>query len=69
VKAIFIRKVTGIAFMNEEEKNSDARFENAFAELDRRLWHVFTEPEELVERIEELGRNEDALVGGSMWEA
>lgn len=65
VRAIFIRKVSGVANMNETEKNSMERFEKAFKDLDRRLWHVFTEPKELYERVDELGRNEDAKVGGT----
>lgn len=54
VHAIFIRKVTGIAEMDEQHKNSDARFETAFKGLCRSLWHVFTEPDEIAERVQEL---------------
>lgn len=57
VKAIFIRKVTGIAEMNEQQKNSDERFAKAFKGLERELCHVFTEPGEIAERIQELQRN------------
>jgi len=64
IKAVFIRKVSGIAGMDEEKKNAPERFEKAFDGLDRRLWHVFTDPAELAERVDELSRDEDALVGG-----
>ena len=64
IKAIFIHKVSGIAEMDERKKNSPERFEKAFRRLERRLWHVYTDPAELAERIEELSQNENALVGG-----
>lgn len=54
VRAIFIRKVMGIAEMNEKEKNSNERFEKAFKGLDGGLWHVFKEPGEIAERVEAL---------------
>ena len=64
VRAVFIRKVTGIAEMDERKKNSRERFEKAFEGLDRGLWHVFTDPSELTERIDELAKNPEAKVGG-----
>lgn len=66
IKAVFIRKVSGIAYMDEKTKNAPERFEKAFAGLDRRLWCVFTDPREVAERIEGLGgnENENAMVGG-----
>jgi phosphatidate phosphatase APP1 len=51
VGAIYIRRVRGIAEMNEWEKNSDERFQKAFKGLNRALWYVFDEPGELTERI------------------
>ena len=54
IKKIFIRKVTGIAGMNEAEKNADTRFEKAFEGLPGDLWHVFEDPEELKEMVDEL---------------
>ncbi|KAI7597018.1 hypothetical protein KC343_g16927, partial [Hortaea werneckii] len=63
IRAIFIRKATGIAGMSED-KNQPERFEKAFRELDPRLWYVFSDPAELAERVEELSRHPDALVGG-----
>ncbi|KAM0710312.1 hypothetical protein Q7P35_002674 [Cladosporium inversicolor] len=56
VGAIFVRKVTGIAGMDEETKNGDERFEKAFEGVERGVWHVFTDPGEVAERI-------DAIVG------
>lgn len=64
VAAIFIRKVTGIAEMDEKGKNAPERFEKAFEGLERKLWFVFSEAAELRERVEELARNPNAMVGG-----
>ncbi|KAF1811489.1 hypothetical protein P152DRAFT_474651 [Eremomyces bilateralis CBS 781.70] len=47
VRMIFIRKVTGIAHMDEDDKNRDRRFEDAFKNIPRAHWHVFTDPEEI----------------------
>ncbi|KAK4553428.1 hypothetical protein LTR86_009485 [Recurvomyces mirabilis] len=65
IKAVFIREVSDIAFMNETEKNKPERFEKAFEGLDRKLWHVFTDPAELAERIDELSRDPEMMVGGN----
>jgi phosphatidate phosphatase APP1 len=54
VGAIFVRKVTGIAGMDEETKNGDARFEKAFEGVERGVWHVFTDPKEVAERVDKL---------------
>lgn len=64
IKAIFIRKVTGIAEMDIKTKNSPERFEEAFKGLDRGMWHVFTDASELTERVEALSRDSNASVGG-----
>ena len=64
IRAIFIRRVEGIAGMNDQVKNAEERFERAFEGLDRGLWHVFTEPGELTERVQDLSVNEDASGGG-----
>jgi hypothetical protein len=40
--------------MDEEVKNGDGRFEKAFEGLERGVWHVFTEPGEVAERVDEL---------------
>ena len=63
IKAIFIRKVTGIAAMDEKTKNSKERFEKAFKGLDKKMWHAFTDPSELLERMEDLSRNPEVSVG------
>nr|POE99336.1 phosphatidate phosphatase app1 [Quercus suber] len=65
IKAVFIRKVTGIAHMDEAKQNGPERFEKAFEGVERQRWHVFTEPGELAERIDALSRDENALVGGA----
>ncbi|KAK1817454.1 hypothetical protein LTR12_008094 [Friedmanniomyces endolithicus] len=64
IRAVFIRRVEGIALMDERVKNAPERFERAFEGLERGVWHVFSEPGELAERIERLARDEDARVGG-----
>jgi hypothetical protein len=40
--------------MDEEVKNGDERFEKAFEGVERGVWHVFTEPGEVAERVDEL---------------
>lgn len=54
VGAIFIRKVTGIAGMDEEAKNGDGRFEKAFEGVERGVWSVFEDPKEVAEGVERL---------------
>lgn len=56
IKAVFIRKVKGVAGMDEEGRNAAERFERAFGGLERRLWWVFEEPGDVAERVEELER-------------
>lgn len=56
VGAIYIRRVRGIAEMDEKEKNSPERFKKAFEGLERGLWYVFDEPGEVAERIGEVVR-------------
>ena len=55
-RAIFIRRVEGIDELDEAEKNSDARFEKAFAGLDRGLWRVYTDASELAPLVDDLTR-------------
>ncbi|EMD00033.1 hypothetical protein BAUCODRAFT_119594 [Baudoinia panamericana UAMH 10762] len=64
IKAIFIRKVTGIAGMDEEKKNASERFESAFTNLDKTLWHVFVEPSEVAEKIDKLVRTKGIRESG-----
>ncbi|KAF2717254.1 hypothetical protein K431DRAFT_233580 [Polychaeton citri CBS 116435] len=65
IKAVFIRKVTDIAAMDTDRKNSDERFEAAFKGLDPGLWQTFTDPSEIAARIEELSREGDGEAGAS----
>jgi phosphatidate phosphatase APP1 len=51
---IFIRKVTGVAELDETQKNSDARFEKAFKGVPKEIYHVFEDPSELYELIDAL---------------
>ncbi|KAF2104063.1 hypothetical protein NA57DRAFT_62792 [Rhizodiscina lignyota] len=53
---IFIRKVTGVAEIDETEKNSDERFEKAFKGVPNDIYYIFEKPEEVYEYV-------DALVG------
>ncbi|KAI9825385.1 MAG: hypothetical protein M1819_000551 [Sarea resinae] len=55
IRAIFIRKVTGIAEMDlDGQKNEAARFEKAFKGVPREVWRVFEQPEELYDMVAEL---------------
>jgi hypothetical protein len=54
IGAIFIRKVSDISGLDEEDRNSNERFEKAFKDIPRDIWHVFTDPQELYERIAQL---------------
>lgn len=54
IKKIFIRKVEGVEGMDETEKNAESRFEKAFKDVPRDVWHIFKEPGELYEAVEAL---------------
>lgn len=54
IKAIYIRRVTGVAEMNDGKKNSPERFEKAFEGVPREIWHVFDDASELYERFDAL---------------
>ena len=54
VRAIFIRKVTGVAEMDEQRKNSDERFNRAFEGVPEEIWYVFEDPQELYAKVDEL---------------
>lgn len=58
IRAIYIRRVSGIAEMDEKAKNSNERFQKAFEGLDHNLWHVFDDPSELAERVNVLQHQE-----------
>ncbi|KAF1983984.1 hypothetical protein K402DRAFT_396175 [Aulographum hederae CBS 113979] len=55
VGQVWVRKVKGIAGMDEARKNSDERFEKAFEGVERSKWVVFEDPNELQERVQGLG--------------
>jgi hypothetical protein len=46
VHLILIRKVTDIAAIGIEEKNEPERFEKAFKDVPKSVWHVFESSEE-----------------------
>jgi phosphatidate phosphatase APP1 len=52
IKAIFIRKVTGIPHM--AKKNSPRRFQRAFEGVPHGLWRIFEHPSELYESVARL---------------
>ncbi|GAW22169.1 hypothetical protein ANO14919_117040 [Xylariales sp. No.14919] len=54
VKAILIRKVEDIAAIGIEAKNEPERFEEAFKDVPRDVWHVFTDPETCREIVEDV---------------
>jgi phosphatidate phosphatase APP1 len=54
IAAIYIRKVTGVSAMDEEKKNADERFEKAFEDVPRGVWHVFEDPDELYGKVDGL---------------
>ncbi|KAI9875417.1 MAG: hypothetical protein M1830_008511 [Pleopsidium flavum] len=54
IHAIFIRKVTDVAELNETDKNDDSRFEKAFKDVPRNIWRTFTDPRELYEAVDAL---------------
>ena len=55
IAAIYIRKVTGVAALDEDGKNKDERFEKAFKGVPRKVWHVFVDPGELYAMVDALG--------------
>ncbi|OTB04549.1 hypothetical protein M426DRAFT_58361 [Hypoxylon sp. CI-4A] len=52
IKVILIRKVEDIAAIGIKEKNEPERFEKAFKDVPRNVWHVFTDPAECNELIQ-----------------
>lgn len=59
IHAIVIRKVTDVAHM--EENNKAERFEGAFKDVPADVWTVFEDPKELIEVIDGLGMEDQAL--------
>lgn len=54
VRKILIRKVDDIAAIGIREKNEPKRFEKAFKDVPRDVWHVFDEPEECGALVEDV---------------
>lgn len=54
VGGIFIRKVTGVAEMDESKKNSDERLEKAFEGVPRDVWYAFEDPQEVYEKADKI---------------
>ena len=58
IGAIYIRKVTGVAEMDENKKNDPERFEKAFKGVPKDIWYVFEDPQELYAKVDALPRIE-----------
>jgi phosphatidate phosphatase APP1 len=54
IGAIYIRKVTGVAEMDEGKKNNPERFEKAFKHVPKEIWYVFEDPNELYAKVDAL---------------
>ncbi|KAL8858365.1 MAG: hypothetical protein Q9178_005046 [Gyalolechia marmorata] len=54
VKKIFIRKVTDVAEMDDQDKNSPERFEKAFRDVPKDVWQVFEDPNDLYAAVDAL---------------
>lgn len=50
---ILIRRVENIAEVGLEEKNDASRFEEAFKDVPKSVWHVYSDPEECYKYIDE----------------
>ncbi|KAK4121000.1 hypothetical protein N657DRAFT_648372 [Parathielavia appendiculata] len=53
IKLVLIRKVTDIAAIGIQEKNEPQRFEKAFDQVPREIWHVFEDPRECWHLVEQ----------------
>ncbi|KFY94479.1 hypothetical protein V500_03220 [Pseudogymnoascus sp. VKM F-4518 (FW-2643)] len=53
VGLILIRRVENIAEVGLEEKNDASRFEEAFKDVPKSVWHVYSDPEECYKYIDE----------------
>ena len=54
IGAIYIRKVTGVAEMDEGKKNDPRRFEKAFKGVPKDVWYIFEDAQELYAKIDAL---------------
>lgn len=59
VRIVLIRKVTDIAAVGIQTKNEPERFEKAFEDVPRSIWHVFEDPAECRQIIQ------DAMASGN----
>ena len=54
IRAIYIRKVTGVSEMDENHKNDPERFTKAFKDVPSTVWYVFEDPAELYNKVDYL---------------
>ncbi|RYC53839.1 hypothetical protein CHU98_g12371 [Xylaria longipes] len=54
IKVILIRKVEDIAAIGIEAKNEPERFEKAFKDVPRDIWHIFSDPETCRKVVEDV---------------
>jgi hypothetical protein len=54
IKLILIRKVTDIASIGIAEKNEPERFEKAFVDVPKGIWHIFEDPGECYDLVREV---------------
>lgn len=54
VGKVFIRRVTGVAQIDQTSKNTPERFEKAFEGVERGVWTVFDDPEEVYREVDRL---------------
>ncbi|KAF2204882.1 hypothetical protein GQ43DRAFT_446394 [Delitschia confertaspora ATCC 74209] len=57
IGAIYIRKVKGVAGMDEEHKNDPDRFRKAFKGVPESVWYVFEDPSELYAKVDALTKS------------
>jgi hypothetical protein len=62
IRAIFIRKVTGVSEVDmNDDKNDPARFAKAFEGVPDNIWYVFEDPKELYDRVKALKSDVDMV--------
>lgn len=54
IKVILIRKVEDIAAIGIEAKNEPERFEKAFKDVPKEVWHVFSDPAECNKLVQDV---------------
>ncbi|CAK7234782.1 hypothetical protein SBRCBS47491_009066 [Sporothrix bragantina] len=65
VGLIMIRKVTDIAALGMAEKNEPERFEKAFEGVPKSVWHVFEDPKECYELVQQALASEGGATGST----